>query len=237
MNIAVIPARGGSKRIPRKNVRAFGGRPMIAWPITAAIESGCFDRIIVSTDDDEIASIAQAYGAEAPFRRPPELSDDHTPTIPVIAHAVRWQRQSAHVERACCIYATSPMLLAEDVRAGRAVLDASGTDYVFSVTSYPFPIQRALRIDVDGRTSMFQPEHREARSQDLEEAFHDAGQFYWGRADAWVAGRPIFDKASAAVRLPRKRVQDIDTIEDWERAELLFGAMKAQLSNGDPAGV
>lgn len=236
MNIAVIPARGGSKRIPRKNLRTFAGRPMIAWPIAAAIDSGCFDRIIVSTDDDEIASVAQAHGAEVPFRRPAELSDDHTPTIPVVAHAVRWQQERAHVERACCIYATAPMLRAADIRAGSTALDAAGGDYAFSVTSYSFPIQRALRIDASGRVAMFQPEHRETRSQDLEEAFHDAGQFYWGRAEAWIAGRPIFAGASTAVRLPRKRVQDIDTIEDWERAELLFGAMDEQTRNRDRMG-
>lgn len=238
MNIAVIPARGGSKRIPRKNIRLFFGRPMIAWPIAAAIGSGCFDRIIVSTDDDEIASVAQAHGAEVPFRRPAALSDDHTPTIPVVAHAVRWQQQHAEVERACCIYATAPMVCEADLRAGLTALDARDADYAFSVTSYPFPIQRAFSIDAAGCISMFQPEHRETRSQDLDEAFHDAGQFYWGRTAAWLAGKPIFDGASAAIRLPRKRVQDIDTVEDWERAELLFGAMMDEQSrNGESAGI
>lgn len=228
MNIAVIPARSGSKRIPRKNVKPFCGRPMIAWSISAALQSGCFDRVLVSTDDDEMADVAEAYGAEAPFRRPRELSDDHTPTIPVIAHAVRWQQKSEPVESACCLYATAPMLHAEDVRAGQAALDASGGDYAFSVTSYPFPIQRALRINKDGRITMFQPEHRDTRSQDLEDAYHDAGQFYWGTADAWLAGRPIFGSASVAVQVHRKRVQDIDTAEDWERAELLFRALHEQ---------
>ncbi|RYG39228.1 MAG: pseudaminic acid cytidylyltransferase [Burkholderiales bacterium] len=230
MNIAVIPARGGSKRIPRKNVKAFCGRPMIAWSIKAALESGCFDRVIVSTDDDEIAAVAEEHGAEVPFRRPAALSDDYTPIVPVIAHAIRWQQATATVERACCIYATAPMLCAEDLRAGRTALDVPNRDYVFSVTSYPFPIQRALKIDMEGRLAMFQPEHLETRSQDLEDAYHDAGQFYWGRAGAWLAGRPIFDAASATVQLPRKRVQDIDTIEDWERAELLFKLMRAMNS-------
>lgn len=225
MNIAVIPARGGSKRIPRKNIKSFRGRPMIAWTIAAAIGSRCFDRIIVSTDDDEIASTALAHGAEVPFRRPAELADDHTPIIPVVAHAIRWQQENAEVERACCIFATAPMLREDDLRAGLAVLNSRNIDYAFSVTSYAFPIQRALRIDGEGRISMVQPEHRETRSQDLEETFHDAGQFYWGRADAWLAGRPIFGAASAAVQIPRKNVQDIDTDEDWEQAELLFAAM------------
>lgn len=228
MNIAVIPARGGSKRIPRKNVKTFCGKPMIAWPITAALNSGCFDRIIVSTDDDEIAEIAEALGAEAPFRRPVDLADDHTPTVPVIAHAVRWQQQTSTVDRACCIYATAPMLIAEDLRIGYNALEAANADYAFSVTSFAFPIQRALMVDGRSRVSMFQPEHAETRSQDLVEAYHDAGQFYWGRADAWLADRPIFDSQSVAVPLPRKRVQDIDTVEDWERAEALFELMRIE---------
>lgn len=226
MNIAVIPARGGSKRIVRKNIRDFCGKPLIAWPIAAARESGCFDRILVSTDDEEIMAVAEAHGAEAPFRRPAELADDFTPTVPVVAHAVAWMQRTAPVERACCIYATAPLLRGNDLIRGRAMLDAGGgdgdRDYAFSVTTFPFPIQRALRLDARGHVFMIDPAQRETRSQDLEESYHDAGQFYWGRADAWLAHRPIFAARSAAVVLPRKRVQDIDTPEDWDRAELLF---------------
>ncbi len=224
MNLAVIPARGGSKRIPRKNIRPFFGRPMIAWSIAAALESECFDRVIVSTDDDEIAAVAESEGADVPFRRPAELADDHTPTVPVVAHAVAWQAESAAVDRACCIYATAPFLRAEDIRAGRDLLDARGADYVFSVTGYDFPIQRAIRLDDDNRVSMFRPEHANTRSQDLEEAYHDAGQFYWGTAQAWMSGRPIMGEGAVGLPLPRTRVQDIDTPQDWERAEQLFRA-------------
>lgn len=227
MNIAVIPARGGSKRIPRKNIRPFCGRPMIAWSIAAAHESGCFDRIIVSTDDDEIAAIAEAHGADVPFRRPADLADDHTPTAPVIAHAVRWQQVTAPVERACCIYATAPMLRPSDLRAGRMAMTAASSAYAFSVTSYAYPIQRALVLDRQGRVGMLQPQYAETRSQDLVDAWHDAGQFYWGRTDAWLADLPIFDTDSVAVPLPRARVQDIDTLEDWDQAELLFEMMRA----------
>lgn len=232
MNIAVIPARGGSKRIARKNVKTFCGKPMIAWPIAAAGESGCFDRIIVSTDDDEIAEIAVSLGAEVPFRRPAELADDYTATAPVIAHAIRWQQQTATVKHACCIYATAPMLIAEDLRDGYDALDSTNVDYAFSVTSFAFPIQRALMLDDSSRVSMFRPEHAETRSQDLVEAYHDAGQFYWGRAAAWLEHRPIFGRRSVAVRLPRKRVQDIDTVEDWERAETLFELMRVEARSG-----
>lgn len=223
MKVALIPARGGSKRIPRKNIKRFGGVPMIAWSLRVARESGCFDRIIVSTDDLEIADVARAHGGEVPFMRPDELSDDHCGTIPVIAHAVRWLAERGEVPDAvCCIYATAPFLRASDLRRGLDELQSSEADYAFSVSSYAFPVQRALRITPDGRIAMFQPECGEIRSQDLEEAWHDAGQFYWGRASAWVRGVPLFSQRSIPVVLPRHRVQDIDTPEDWRRAELML---------------
>lgn len=228
--IAVIPARGGSKRIPRKNIREFSGKPMIAWSIEAALSSGCFARVIVSTDDDEIVAVAEAHGAEVPFRRPAALSDDHTGTLPVIAHAIDWLREQGEAPDAvCCLYATAPFVQAEDLQAGfRALQTSRGVDYAFSVTSYAFPIQRALRLTPEGRVTMFQPEHFHTRSQDLEEAWHDAGQFYWGRAAAWRKGTPIFSERAVPVKLPRHRVQDIDTPEDWQRAEWLFKAWQAQ---------
>lgn len=226
MKVAVIPARGGSKRIPRKNIKAFCGKPMIAWSIEAARASGCFDRILVSTDDTEIADIARQWGAEAPFVRPEELSNDVAGTLPVIAHAVGWLRdQGAPATQVCCLYATAPFVQAEDLRRGLAVLQGESVDFAFSVTSFPFPIQRAIRITPDERVEMFHPEHFSTRSQDLEEAWHDAGQFYWGTAEAWLAQRPIFGPCSAPIRLPRHRVQDIDTPEDWLRAEWLFKAL------------
>jgi N-acylneuraminate cytidylyltransferase len=227
MKLAVIPARGGSKRIPRKNIRPFGGKPMIAWSIEAALQSGCFDQVIVSTDDAEIADVARAHGATVPFMRPAELSDDHTGTIPVIRHAIEWfQRQGTAPQKVCCIYATAPFVRAEDILKGLEILDTTECEYAFSVTSYAFPIQRALRLTATGRVEMFYPEHFNTRSQDLEEAYHDAGQFYWGQSSAWLAGKPIFSPAAAPVILPRHRVQDIDTPEDWERAEWMFKAMR-----------
>jgi len=227
MRLAVIPARGGSKRIPRKNIKLFAGKPMIAWSIEAALASGCFDHIIVSTDDAEIADVARAHGAEVPFMRPSELSDDHTGTIPVITHAVGWQNLHGQAAtEVCCLYATAPFVQATDLQRGLQVLQSTGADYAFSVTSYVFPIQRAIRITADQRVDMFQPEHFNTRSQDLPEAWHDAGQFYWGQAQAWLAATPLFSHGSAPVPLPRHRVQDIDTPEDWERAEWLFKAMQ-----------
>ena len=227
--IAIIPARGGSKRIPRKNIKLFCAKPMIAWSIEAALQSGCFDQVIVSTDDTEIAEVARSHGATVPFMRPAELSDDHTGTIPVIRHAIEWvNAQGQLVEQVCCLYATAPFVSPDDIRRGFDTLVGTDSDYAFSVTSYAFPIQRAIRLNAKGRVEMFNPEHFNTRSQDLEEAFHDAGQFYWGKADAWLHGRMIFSAGSVPVPLPRHRVQDIDTPEDWVRAEWLFKAIQAE---------
>ena len=223
MRLAVIPARGGSKRIPRKNIKMFGGKPMIAWSIEAAIQSECFDRIIVSTDDAEIAEVARAHGAEVPFMRPPELSDDYTGTIPVIAHAVKWMSDAFDpVEFACCLYATAPFVQSQELRQGFRALQQSDAYYVFTVTNFPAPIQRSFRITQQQRIEMFDAAQFNARSQDLEEAYHDAGQFYWGRTDAWLHETPLFSRFSAPILLPRYRVQDIDTLDDWFRAEMMF---------------
>ena len=231
MNVLVIPARGGSKRIPRKNIKDFCGKPIIAWSIEVALQSGCFDHIYVSTDDEEIASTARKFGAEVPFTRPPELSDDHTGTGAVVAHTIEWVNENiGNVDFACCLYATAPFVQPQDLRRGLSVLRESGCEYAFSVTSFAFPIQRAIRITDTNRVEMLNPQYSTTRSQDLEEVFHDAGQFYWGRADAWLAGRKLFSQASVPVIIPRNRVQDIDTTEDWDRAELMFEAMRSRLS-------
>lgn len=225
MKLAVIPARGGSKRIPRKNIKNFCGKPMMAWSIEAAKASGCFDQIIVSTDDYEIADIAQEWGADVPFMRPAELSDDYAGTVVVIQHAIDWFfKQGKQFNEVCCIYATAPFLSARDLQHGLDVLETEGCEYAFSVTSFDFPIQRAIRITESERVEMFNPEHLKTRSQDLEEAWHDAGQFYWGHANAWKQEKPLFSQDSAPVLIPRYRVQDIDTEEDWVRAELMYKA-------------
>jgi pseudaminic acid cytidylyltransferase len=229
MKLAVIPARGGSKRIPRKNIKEFCGKPMIAWSIEAALQSGIFDQVIVSTDDDEIAEVSRQYGASVPFMRPAELSDDHTGTIPVICHAIEWNNSRGQAaDQVCCLYATAPFVTPKDISRGLAILQGNECDYAFTVTSYAFPIQRAIRITCQGRVEMFNPEHFDTRSQDLEEAYHDAGQFYWGRAEAWLGGRIMFGSRSMPVLLPLHRVQDIDTPEDWERAEWMFKNMQAK---------
>lgn len=223
-NVAVIPARGGSKRIPRKNIRDFCGRPIIAWPIEVARESGLFERIIVSTDDEEIARVAEEEGAEAPFRRPDRLAGDYIGTTSVIRHAVEWiTEHMGEPDHVCTIYPTAPFLRAGDLRRGLERLkEEKDAHKAFSVTSFPYPIQRALRITEKGRVAMFQPEYEKTRSQDLEEAYHDAGQFYWGTLRGVMEDVHTFSETSIPIVLPRHRVQDIDTPEDWKRAEALF---------------
>jgi len=236
MNLCVIPARGGSKRIPRKNIKAFGGRPMIGWSIAAAQASGCFDRIIVSTDDDEIAQVARDLGADVPFLRPAELSDDFVGTGAVTAHALREaMAMDGPYGAVCCLYATAPFVRARDIVESLATFRQTDCDYVFSVTTYAFPIARALRLGPRGQVHMLHPEHETTRSQDLEEVVHDAGQFYWGTPEAWLAERPIFSANAIGHLLPRHLVQDIDTPEDWDRAEWMRRAMDAQAAS-DGAG-
>lgn len=222
MKLAIIPARGGSKRIPRKNIKPFYGKPMIAWSIEAANLSGLFEHIIVSTDDAEIAEVARHWGAEVPFMRPDELSNDYAGTTEVIAHATRWAlEQGFDVDAVCCIYATAPFVQVDDLKRGLAALESGDWAYAFTVTDFAAPIFRSFKQNAEGGIEMFYPEHFLTRSQDLPTALHDAGQFYWGRPAAWLEGKRIFDRHSKPVVIPRWRVQDIDTQDDWERAEIL----------------
>mgnify|MGYP006430502201 FL=1 len=227
MNICVIPARGGSKRIPRKNIKEFNGKPIIAYSIEAALKSNCFDQVIVSTDDDEIAEVAKKYGAQVPFLRPDELSDDYAGTIPVIKHAIEWMEDNkSSVENVCCLYATAPFIRPQIISQAYQQLNNSKADYCFSVTSFVFPIQRAIKIVEKNKVSMFYPEYFNARSQDLEESYHDAGQFYWGKAQAFKDELPLFSEVATPYVLPRYLVQDIDTPEDWIRAEAMYKVLQ-----------
>ena len=222
----MIPARGGSKRIPRKNIKEFCGKPMIAYSIQAAINSGLFDKVIASTDDREIADICQSFGCEVPFIRPSALADDFSTTLDVMSHAVNWfDRKGWELEKVCCVYATAPFLSIDDLVEGLSLLDSPQVQYSLSVTRFATPIQRAFRLSKEKKVEMFSPRYESARSQDLEPAYHDAGQFYWGKADAWRMKLPLFSPHSRAVVIPNKRSQDIDTPEDWELAEYLYLAL------------
>jgi N-acylneuraminate cytidylyltransferase len=224
-NVVIIPARGGSKRIPRKNLAPFDGVPMIVRSIRTALDSGLFDQVVVSTDDAEIADVARAHGAEVPFLRPAQLADDFTGTAAVIVHALQ---QLPAFDYACCVYATAPLLQVRYLREGFELLEQHpDKSFAFSVCNFGFPVQRALTLDGQGALTALYPEFRDTRSQDLPEAFQDAGQFYWGRTDAWLRGEVVYSPASLPVILPRHLVQDIDTPEDWKRAEYLYAALKA----------
>ncbi|MBF7072355.1 pseudaminic acid cytidylyltransferase [Glaciecola sp. MH2013] len=223
--MAVIPARGGSKRIIGKNTRVFAGQPLIAYSIKVAQSSGLFDDIIVTTDSDKIADLAKQFGATVPFLRPSDLSDDLTGTRPVTNHAIRWYQDNiGALDYCCCIYATAPFLQANYLKAGLDALDEdSSKAFAYSVTSFPFPIQRALFMQANYAEPAFKEDIMK-RSQDLPEAYHDAGQFYWGRAEDYLSSKAIFSEHGIPIILPRHLVQDIDTEEDWLRAELMYKA-------------
>lgn len=224
--VAVIPARGGSKRIPRKNVRNFAGKPMISHSILAAKESEIFDHIYVSTEDEEIAQVAEKFGAEI-ITRPKELSDDHTPTIPVIRHSIDWiNKKEVMVDALCCIYGCSPLVLPRDIIEGYKHLKEGNWEFVCSATEFEYPIQRGFEIHEDDSIEMLDEEKYPYRTQDLKPIFHDADKFYWGETRTWIEKSLIFSPRSAAVKIPRFRVQVIDNELDWNRAENIFYMLK-----------
>lgn len=223
MKVAIIHARGGSKRIPKKNIKPFCGKPMIFYPIKAALKSGLFDKVVVSTDSQEIAEVAKQFGAEVPYMRPAELADDHSTTARVLAYDIK---QFEELTLACCLYATAPFLTAESLKRGFDVMQSDESiETAFSVATYDFPIFRALKVNERGCLEMYWPEHRNTRSQDLPDAYHDAGQFYWVNPKTFAQNPMLYTSNSRPIVLPRYLVQDIDTIEDWERAEYMYKAL------------
>lgn len=227
MNIAIIPARGGSKRIPRKNIKEFCGKPMIAYAITAAKESGLFDHVIVSTEDMEIARVANLWGAETPFVRPFELANDYTATVPVVAHAIEtcyglgWA-----FNYVCCIYPGVPLIKVDDLIGALDCLMVNEADYCFPIAEYPSSIQCALKLLSNGKTQSFNPEHELKRTQDLEIAYYDVGQFYWGKPMTWIKNPNIHNGGLGYV-IPKWRVVDIDTPDDWRHAEIIYRGILA----------
>lgn len=225
MNIAVIPARGGSKRIPRKNIRSFCGKPIIAYSIDVALRSGLFSSVMVSTDDEEIADVARSFGADVPFMRPAHLADDFTGTAPVLMHALtHCQEQGQPVDFVCCIYATSPFTTVEDLVRGYDALENAPA--AFTVTNFAAPPFWALKQDDQGRMAMLEPEYVDVRSQDLPELFHDTGQIYWGTSEFFLSGGDIQAGNAVGIHVPRHRTQDIDSMDDWARAEIMYQVLK-----------
>jgi pseudaminic acid cytidylyltransferase len=226
MHLAIIPARGGSKRIPRKNIKQFAGIPMIAHAIIVAKASGLFDHVVVSTDDKEVAEIARIWGVETPFGRPATLADDHTPPVPVIAHAViACQDVGWKADYVCCIYPCSPLIETDDLVSSLKIAKAEGAEFIYPVTEYPHPIQRAMRQLSSGAMKFLSSESELIRTQDLEKNYHDAGQFYWGKANAWLEHKNMHSDG-LGYPIPSWRVVDIDTEDDWRRADLVLNLIK-----------
>lgn len=221
--IAIIPARGGSKRIPRKNIKPFLGTPVIAYSIRAAMESECFDEIMVSTDDAEIADIAVRSGAVVPFMRNAKTADDHSTLADVVSEVLAsYSERNTNFNQVCCILPTSPLLDSRDIARARALL--SSAPGVFSATCFGYPIWRALQVR-DGVASMIWPEHARSRSQDLPRSYHDAGMFYWAEVQAFLEQRTLFLDGCRIWELPEHKIQDIDTSEDWRLAELKYAML------------
>lgn len=219
MRVAIIPARSGSKRIPGKNVKIFLGRPIIGVTIDVLLRSGVFDKIFVSTDSEEIATIAMAAGAEVPFLRPELLANDHASTIAVMKHAVENLVASGMSAKYCCVYPTAPFVRSEDIMRAYDLLVSRSADYVFPVAEYLHPIQRALELSDDWQIDMVGKEYELSRSQDLCRKYHDVGQFYWGAEGAWLEGRGIFTSRSIGLPVSSYLYRDINTIDDWKSAE------------------
>jgi len=224
--LAIITARGGSKRIPRKNIKNFLGYPIIKYSIDAAIKSECFDEIMVSTDDKEIAEVSERLGAKIPFLRSQANSNDFATTADVIEEVLlEYKKLSKNFEYCCCIYPTAPFISSERLKEGFDILKSRGVDSVFPVVRYGHPIQRALKIQ-GGHLSMIWPENLNTRSQDLMPAYHDSGQFYWFRTKRFLEDKKILTENVAAIIIPESEVQDIDTEEDWKIAEIKFKILK-----------
>jgi pseudaminic acid cytidylyltransferase len=226
MNIAVIPARGGSKRIPKKNIKDFLGKPIISLVIKKLIDSKVFDKIIVSTDDDDIAKISIKSGVDTIINRPDDLSDDLTTTVPVISHSVSvLNRKGYYPDYVCCVYPCAPLIFATDIVKSLEVIKSSNIDYVYPITEYLHPIQRALSIKDDGGLEFVFPEYELTRTQDLKKTFHDTGQFYWGKSDSWLKNKKLHSNGFGMI-IPSWRVVDIDTNDDWIRAEMMYKQLK-----------
>jgi pseudaminic acid cytidylyltransferase len=230
MNIAIIPARGGSKRIPGKNIKNFHGLPVIAYAIKAAKESGVFSEVFVSTDSEEIAEIGRSFGATIPWLRSKDLSDDHATTISVMQDTInKLKTRLSELEYACCIYPATPLLQPSFISKGFQMLRDGNWDYVFSASRTDTPPERMFSLDSGNLVEMHSPEHQATRTQDFLPSYHDAGQFYFGRRSSWESGLQIFSGRSTIVEIPRELAVDIDTLDDWHYAEYLFEMQKRGL--------
>lgn len=225
-NLCIIPARGGSKRIPRKNIKPFMGKPIIAYSIEAALKSGLFEEVMVSTDDEEFAEVARQYGAQVPFMRSAVTANDFASTEDVLIEVLdEYKKQGKEFDNICCLYSTAPFVTAERLKEAYQMMIDEKVDAVFTVVAYSYPIQRCLHV-VDGKIRMKWPEYQSARSQDLETIYHDAGQFYFGRVSQLHIEKDLWMKNSVPLILPETEVQDLDTMTDWQLAEMKYNLLK-----------
>lgn len=225
-SVAIITARSGSKRIPKKNIKDFLGFPIIKYSIDAAINSGCFSEIMVSTDDREIAEIALKYGAQVPFMRSAETADDYSVTADVISEVINmYFNIGKSFEYACCIYPTAPLIDYRKIQEGYEVIKRCGASTLIPVVKFGYPIQRGLKIEKD-RLQMIWPENMNVHSQDLMPAYHDVGQFYWMCVELFLKDKKLFTDNTALIEIPESEVQDIDDEEDWKIAELKYRILK-----------
>ena len=225
--LAVIPARKGSKRIKNKNIKIFNGKPMIYWPIQELKKTKIFDKILVSTDSLKIKSYAQSLRIDAPFVRPKDISDDFSPTIDVVNHAIRWlKNKGLSYDYICCVYPTAVLMKKKFIIDTFKLIKKNNKNFVFPASKFEYPILRSFKRVSNGNIKMPFPKYFKYRSQDLEEYYHDAGQFYWGKADSWLKLKPIFSKSSTIIKIPRLWAHDIDTLEDWKRAEIMHKVLQ-----------
>ena len=225
-SLCIIPARGGSKRIPRKNIKEFMGKPIIAYSIDAALKSGVFDEVMVSTDDEEIAGVARQFGADVPFLRSAETSNDYATTVDVLLEVVnRYKEQGKVFDTICCLYSTAPFVTSERLKEASSQI-SNTVDACFTIVQYSYPIQRSLRINENNCVEMKFPEHLNSRTQDLEKVFHDAGQFYFVKTDSLVNEKTVWCKRTAPLILSELEVQDLDTLSDWQLAEMKYKLLK-----------
>lgn len=230
--IAIITARGGSKRIPRKNIKDFLGHPIIKYSIDAALNAGCFDEVMVSTDDDEIAAIALSLGARVPFFRSKELSDDHATTSEVILEVLRmYSSIGQEFEYVCCIYPTAPFVTSKKLKVAYQTLQEKDAETLVPIVRFSYPILRSLKMNNDGLVIMNWPEHINTRSQDLSPAYHDCGQFYFLQSSAFIRDGKLFSNKCVGLEMPESEVQDIDTEEDWKIAEIKFSFLTTKMKN------
>ena len=221
-NLCIIPARGGSKRIPRKNIKPFMGKPIMAYSIEAAFKSGIFDEVMVSTDDEEIAQIAKQYGASVPFYRSSETANDYATTVDVLLEVIETYKQRGTIfDTICCLYSTAPFVTDNCLKEAYGKLSEQ-IDGCFTIVEYSYPIQRSLRINAVGEVEMKYPEHLKSRTQDLEKTYHDAGQFYFVKTKTLIEEKTVWCKHTAPLVLSELEVQDLDTLTDWQLAEMKY---------------